>query len=1101
MGIQAGEVERIKEGSRLEDLVTRDVSSTEPSGDGFMCSSPFRRDRNPSFFVSVERQFWHDFGTHDSGDVVAYVRRRDGCGFVDALKTLCDTFGLPPLRFAKDDGFDPDEYSARQQIHEIACNYYEKVLWGKADARRAMRDTHGLDEDSLAEYRAGWADGLLHLHILDCYGKRFTIEQLLSSGLFYQRAKGLQDVFNKRGIFPYLKNGHPHFFIARRYDGLSIDTRRAPWEEAKYKKLLTHSTKYPYVMKGAPHPLFGLDTVRIVKDDDILVVTEGVTDAISAMEAGLKVISPVTVAFRKADYEPILRIAKRFKRVVIFNDLGDREDSGKKGAIKTAIYLHTNEIDVRLINAEALGIDEPTKGNKVDLNKFFVDHGATAVREAVDRAPKLPDFLIGEIPEPLKEDPQKLVRELESVFMLLKESDDITCDLLSQKVAKKFGIKKSVVDKQVKVARLEDEREQKKEEEAQQKGDPDPFEAADDEAVVEYPDAEIRGEVLTGRHCYYGFKKANDEMSDDGAYEDQDKNLQVISNFVFEPHERLVREDETEELNLMMRFEGKRLGPIAVPPVTWSSISRFREFFCRFGDNVFNGTSDNVYFLKGALSLNTEKVIYTREVIGFTEHDGERFFVWPGGVMDEDGVREDVSLRWHGSPTPLGNDLKLHEEDDHWDTEQLRDLAKKSLPMVLDMNQPEVVLTLLGWIYACPFSPQVKEQIGMFPLLWTWATAGAGKTTIASIISRLTGQSGTLKVCTMSPFALIKELSSSDCVPLFLDEYRDDINQRYRANLLEKARITANADSSLSKGTASQDLKIYRIGRPLFVGGETPPNDAATLERCLICNPSKKEVSLERQIIAEELDGLPLWRLASSYLRYAMKKNVGAQLEVAKAEMLTLEMSAGFKGRIPLRNRNALIVMLFGLNQFHNWASSLGVELELNMTPQVFAKIVNTCLGGEDEVLINDDGTASLPSPRTAVSVFLEEMHTMAMMGVIKHKEHYIVRDAESLLFFHFDSVYQMYLEHLRRGGREDEVRVGKKALRSAIREQSGEGELVVSNRKTCGGWVESAPTKVCVVVSMSEFAKQIKDEKFPTTGNYSAHHPDIPSGEDWGSN
>lgn len=1114
MGIKDGELERIKEGSRLEDLVSRDVSETEPSGDGFMCSSPFRSDRNPSFFVSQARQFWHDFGTNESGDVVAYVRKRDGCGFIDALKTLCDVFGLRPIQWESTGGFDPDKYAARRQILEIACDYWEKMLWseGNEPALESMKATHGLNDESLKKYRAGYADGRLHLHIQDCFPWKFSTEELLSTGLFYQRANGLHDVFNRRGVFPYLRNNQAEFFIARRYEGVSHDPKDKPWEAAKYKKLLTHSAKYPFVMKGAPHPLFGLDTVRVAKKDDILVVTEGVTDAISAMEAGLKVISPVTVAFRKQDYEPILRIAQRFERVVIFNDLGDREDSGKKGAVKTAIYLHTNGVDVRLVNAEALGIDEPTKGNKVDLNSFFVDKGAAAVQVAVKNAPTLPDFLIGEIPESMKEDPARLVQELEPVFMLLKESSDIVRDLLTKKVSKRFGIKNSVVEKQVKLVSGLEEPETKTEEPY------DPFAEAEVEdrgfaakriSEEQEDKAVTRGEVLFGRSCYYGYVKKKGGDGDfvyDGD-EEQDKGVERISNFVFEPHQLLVREDKQEELSVFLRMEGEgsdqRFGPVAVPAMAWSSIARMREFYSHFGKYWFNGTSDNVSFLKAHLAFQTDEVVYTREKIGFTEHEGQRYFLWPGGVLSKNGLEEDLNICWHSSnPTPLGNELqrqfKLKEEG--WDEDEVRELAKKVLPMLMDMNRPEVVLPLLGWIYACPFAPQVKEVMGMFPLLWMWATQGTGKTTIAGIMSRLTGQSGTMGLCTMSSFALIKELASSDCVPLFLDEYRNDIGRNHKNNLLEKARVTANANSSLSKGTASQELKIYQIGRPLFVGGETPPTDAATLERCLISNPSKKDVSLERQLLFEELKEIPLWKLAVSFLRYAIDKGVAAQIEAARAELVTLEIAAGFRGRIPLRNRSALVVMLLGLNHFQAWADSLGVPIKVGMDSQVFARVVATCLG-EDDVRVAEDGTTSLPAPRTVVSTFLEEMHTMAVRGYLVHKEHYQVKDADSYLFFNFNAVYSVYQEYIKRTGQEDEVRVGKKALRRAIREASGEGELIVDNRKTSGGWADGQPkTKVCVVVSLAKFKEEVIDEDFPTSAS-SHHHPEVTSDGDWGAN
>jgi len=71
----------------------------------------------------------------------------------------------------------------------------------------------------------------------------------------------VHELFRWRLVFPYWKGGRVVYFIARRTDYTPDD----PWEQAKYKKLLTHSDKHRYVSKAIGNDFF-------YNEDDALVV-------------------------------------------------------------------------------------------------------------------------------------------------------------------------------------------------------------------------------------------------------------------------------------------------------------------------------------------------------------------------------------------------------------------------------------------------------------------------------------------------------------------------------------------------------------------------------------------------------------------------------------------------------------------------------------------------------------------------------------------------------------------------------------------------------------------------------------------------------------
>ena len=124
-------------------------------------------------------------------------------------------------------------------------------------------------------------------------------------------------------------------------------TPKGKYEAAKYKKLLTHSDKHPYVSEYVRNDtLYGVDSLRDATD--WCLITEGVTDCIMAMQARVPCISPVTVTFRKADHNRILKLVKRFDTVYICND-NETNDAGSKGAIGTGEFLEANGTTTKLI--------------------------------------------------------------------------------------------------------------------------------------------------------------------------------------------------------------------------------------------------------------------------------------------------------------------------------------------------------------------------------------------------------------------------------------------------------------------------------------------------------------------------------------------------------------------------------------------------------------------------------------------------------------------------------------------------------------------------------------------------------------------------------
>lgn len=175
--------------------------------------------------------------------------------------------------------------------------------------------------------------------------------------------------WDARVVFPYRDEGGTIRYLIARKTGDSDDV------PGKYLKLA--NTK-PWVADGVVfEPIYGCGTVE---PDQDLILTEGITDAIRAHEAGFACISPVTKAFKRDHYDVLLEYAEQAETAFLCFD-SEASGVGLDGALRTAWFLQDNGV-------EALVAELPRgdREEKVDLAEFLKDHSAADLRAILDDA-------------------------------------------------------------------------------------------------------------------------------------------------------------------------------------------------------------------------------------------------------------------------------------------------------------------------------------------------------------------------------------------------------------------------------------------------------------------------------------------------------------------------------------------------------------------------------------------------------------------------------------------------------------------------------------------------------------------------------------------
>jgi len=382
-------VDEIRDRVDLPELISETID-LHPAGSVLKGRSPFNRDEHPSLVVWPHTGTWRDFsgGGNNGGDCFDFVEKRDGVGFMEALRLLASRVGVEMP--GADDPVVAGELrriSDRRRVEDLltaAAAYYHGVLPTKIRATW-YRERYGFTDETVDRLLLGWADGHLFEHLTGLHGA--DEDEALATGLFVRlKGGGVRDFFEDRLVFPYWRYGRVVYFIARATE----HTGGEPWEKAKYKKLLTHSEKHGYVSRYVTNDTFYNEDIAGRSKE--LVITEGVTDCISAMQHDIPCISPVTVRFRKKDHPKLIALTEKCERIVICND-AEESGAGESGALETAQALHAAGRDVRIAI-----LPRPEGKEKVDLNELVVVEGPEALRAVIGKARRLPEHLIERIP-------------------------------------------------------------------------------------------------------------------------------------------------------------------------------------------------------------------------------------------------------------------------------------------------------------------------------------------------------------------------------------------------------------------------------------------------------------------------------------------------------------------------------------------------------------------------------------------------------------------------------------------------------------------------------------------------------------------------------
>lgn len=423
-------IDRINEELTLDEVLSF-LPDLTMQGHNYVGNCPSGHDSKSGkcFQVNTMSPTFHCFNCGASGsyihliELIKFGTSSAGKGgtdnFIKTLQFLSERYSLEDKSYMK------KEDSIFQIIEHAVYDYNNQMLKFAPEILEQCKDQYGFSNEFINSEKWGFGK--------ECPSKRlleyWSFDEVLSTGLFNKTKKtstGLFHIYQNRIVIPYNIRGRMVYTIGRRTKLTSTMPNGS--EAPKYFKQYINRTEKEYISKSIKNqPIYSN------KDNNEIVITEGITDYLAAKMHGLNAVSAVTTSFKREDCDSVVKICKKFKKIYIAND-NDKNGAGQKGTDRVCKMLADSGLDCNIVLLPRLD-----NKDKIDLAEFLRDCGVEEFNKLKLNSVKYIDYLINKVSPDV--DKTELINELgDAISAISKQKKELIDVYLNEKIRSRFKL-------------------------------------------------------------------------------------------------------------------------------------------------------------------------------------------------------------------------------------------------------------------------------------------------------------------------------------------------------------------------------------------------------------------------------------------------------------------------------------------------------------------------------------------------------------------------------------------------------------------------------------------------------------------------------------
>ena len=410
-------IDEVRQSNDIVDVISQ-YMYLKRSGRNYFGLCPFHNEKSPSFSVSPDKQIFHCFGCGVGGNVISFIMKIEGCGFVEAIQILAEkaNIQLPTLENNVDS--QREELKAKvYKVNEITADFYHKNLYtSNAKIGQEYVKKRMLTNDTLENYKIGFSGKFNELYTA-LKRNGFGDQEILESGLVNRNDNGQYiDRYRNRLMFPICDvRGRVIAFGGRVLDDSKPKYINSP-ENVVYSK---------------GRHLFGLNVAKKYDTKQLLIV-EGYMDVISLHQRGVKnVVGALGTALTQ---QQGFLLRKNAEQVILSFD---SDEAGQTAKIRAIDVLQNMGLDLRVLQME--GAKDP--------DEYIIKYGNARFKNVVDRAISVLEFKIKILKNKLNLDNiNDKIKFLNEIAKLLSNIDNtMEREIYIEKISDTYQISKEAI--------------------------------------------------------------------------------------------------------------------------------------------------------------------------------------------------------------------------------------------------------------------------------------------------------------------------------------------------------------------------------------------------------------------------------------------------------------------------------------------------------------------------------------------------------------------------------------------------------------------------------------------------------------------------------
>ena len=309
-------------------------------GRTFWGCCPFHHEKEPSFAVNDEKQFYHCFGCKESGNAIGFVQKMESVEFMDALKIVAEMAKMEVPSFKRDENQTQtiDKEKKDRLLSLLRCagkHYHENLSSPKAKEATQYINYRALDKNIVTRFGLGYSiDGEEMIKYLVSQG--YTHAEIKEAGIAEIKGDRYYDVFYNRLIIPIINNFNEIVGFGGRL--LNKESHIA----VKYR----NTSATPVFDKSKI--IFGINLLKRKKQKEnikYVIVTEGYMDVMALHQAGFDTaVASMGTAFT---YQQAKAIKNYTNNVYVSFD-GD--SAGQKATMRGLDILQESGLNVKVVS-------------------------------------------------------------------------------------------------------------------------------------------------------------------------------------------------------------------------------------------------------------------------------------------------------------------------------------------------------------------------------------------------------------------------------------------------------------------------------------------------------------------------------------------------------------------------------------------------------------------------------------------------------------------------------------------------------------------------------------------------------------------------------